>query len=51
MRVLRAGVVHHRVVAMQVEGDSLLIGRHIHNSAFSLADRYFSQSDEEEVGQ
>jgi hypothetical protein len=38
-------------VAMQVEGDSLLIGRHINHSAFSLADRYFSQSDEEEVGQ
>jgi hypothetical protein len=39
------------VVAMQVEGDSLLIGRHIHHSAFSLADGSFSQSDEEEVGQ
>jgi hypothetical protein len=37
------------VVAMQVEGDSLLIGRHIHHSAFPLADMYFSQSDEEEV--
>jgi hypothetical protein len=36
---------------MQVEGDSLLIGRHIHHSAFSLADTYFSQSDEEDVGQ
>jgi hypothetical protein len=34
---------------MQVEGDSLLIGRHIHHSAFSLVDRSFSQSDEEEV--
>jgi hypothetical protein len=43
--------VRIRGVAMQVEGDSLLIGRHIHHSAFSLADRYFSQSDEEEVGQ
>jgi hypothetical protein len=38
-------------VAMQVEGDSLLIGRHMHHSAFSLADIPSSQSDEEEVGQ
>jgi hypothetical protein len=38
-------------VAMHVEEDSLLIGRHIHHSAFSLADKYFSQSDEDEVGQ
>jgi hypothetical protein len=30
----------------QVEEDSHLIGRHIHHSAFSLADTYFSQSDE-----
>jgi hypothetical protein len=44
-------VVEPRDVAMQVEGGSLLIGRHIHHSAFSLADRHFSQSDEEEVGQ
>jgi hypothetical protein len=41
------GVLHG--VAMQVEGDSLLIGRHIQYSAFSLADRSFSQSYEEEV--
>jgi hypothetical protein len=34
---------------MQVEGYSLLIGRHIPHSAFSLADTYSSQSDEEEV--
>jgi hypothetical protein len=34
---------------MHVEGDSLLIGRHIHHSAFSLADGSFSQSDEGEV--
>jgi hypothetical protein len=40
-----------RGVAMHVEGDSLLIGRHVHHSAFSLPDIYFSQSDEEEVGQ
>jgi hypothetical protein len=40
-----------RCVAMHVEGDSLLIGRHMHHSAFSLAGRYFSQSDEEAVGQ
>jgi hypothetical protein len=40
-----------RSVAMQVEGDSLLIGRHIHHSAFALADRSSSHSDEEEVGQ
>jgi uncharacterized protein YhfF len=43
--------VSSRNVAMQVEGDSLLIGRHIHHSAFSLADRSSSHSDEEEVGQ
>jgi hypothetical protein len=28
-------------VAMQVEGDSLLIGRHVQHSAFSLADKLF----------
>jgi hypothetical protein len=32
---------------MQVEEDSHLIGRHIHHSALSLVDTYFSQSDEE----
>jgi hypothetical protein len=31
----------HHVVAMQVEEDSLLIGRLIHHSAFSLADKLF----------
>jgi hypothetical protein len=30
---------------MHADGYSLLIGRHIHHSAFSLADKYFSQSD------
>jgi hypothetical protein len=40
-----------RDVAMQVEGDSLLMGRHIHHPAFSLVARSFSQPDEEEVGQ
>jgi hypothetical protein len=40
-----------RGVAMHVEGDSLLIGRHVHHTAFSLADTHSSQSDEEEVGQ
>jgi hypothetical protein len=34
---------------MHVEGDSLLIGRYIHHSAFALADRCSSQSDEQEV--
>jgi hypothetical protein len=42
---------HHRDVAAHVEGDSLLIGRHIRHSAFSLANIHFSQSDEDEVGQ
>jgi hypothetical protein len=32
-------------VSMHADGYSLLIGRHIHHSAFSLADKYFSQSD------
>jgi hypothetical protein len=46
------GVEHPpRAVAMHVEGYRLLIGRHIHHSAFSLADIHYSQSDEEEVGQ
>jgi hypothetical protein len=39
------------VVATQVEGDSLLIGRHIRHSAFSLADTYSIQSEEQWVGQ
>jgi hypothetical protein len=34
------------VVATQVEGYSLVIGRHIHHSAFPLADVSSSQSDE-----
>jgi hypothetical protein len=48
---LRIRLCMSRGVAMHVEGDSLLIGRHMHHSAFSLADGSSSQSDEEEVGQ